>query len=372
MGPAMLLAAAVALFGSPGAAADAGAAEGAATGPPASLPAPDSVFSGRVVEVGSDRPVSAATVLLVDAAGARRAGSFTLDDGTFRLSIPARPGDELRVERLGYAPVVHPLGGDGAPVPQRVELEMEPRPVEFSAIEVTAEARCDIAPTDAGRTYDLWEATRIALQAAELTETEALSRHRIRVWQHRENQDASRVEGLTWADQVAEGRPFETLPPSELAERGHVQTDRDERIVHGPDARILLSDAFANSHCFRVVASTGAVEEGSGESWIGLAFEPAPDPADIVKIGGTLWLDRASGQLRLIEFRFLQYQPRFSTWTPWGADSGGTIRYRALADGRWVVESWSLRALSGVGAPGLWYDVAGGLLLEVLDGDTPF
>jgi hypothetical protein len=54
-------------------------------------PAPDSVFLGRVVEAGSGRPVPAATVLLLDADGNRRAGAFTAGDGTFRLSAAPAP-----------------------------------------------------------------------------------------------------------------------------------------------------------------------------------------------------------------------------------------------------------------------------------------
>jgi len=382
--------------GAPEASADAGAAERGVRDRGAqdrrtTLPAPDSVFRGRVVEAGSDRPVFSATVLLMDASGSRRAGGFTSSDGTFRLSVPGQPGDEVRVERLGYVTLVHALDGNVASVRQVVELRMERRPVEFSAIEVTAEARCDMAPSDAGRTYALWEATRIALQAAELTESEALARYRTRVWQHRENDDGTQVQGRTTSVQVTVGHPFGTLSPSVLAEQGYVrETDGGHRLVHGPDAGVLLSDAFASSHCFRVVESTGAEGEESDETWVGLAFEPAPDPASIVRIGGTLWLDSASGELRVVDFRFMWFEPRRRVWATWGADSGGTIRYRALDDGRWVVEAWSLRALSalatsghwfdvagdrralpGALSAGLWYDVAGGRLLEVLDGEPP-
>lgn len=384
MGSTILLAATLALFHPPEGAAGAGAPL---------LPAADSVLQVRLVEVGSGRPVSAATVLLLDAAGNRRAGGFTTAEGIHRFSVRANPGDELRVERLGYTPLTRALPGDGASVPQMVELRMEPRPVEFSAIEARGEARCVMDPADAGRTYALWEATRIALQAAELTESEALARYRTRVWQNRQNRDVTQIEGHTASVQVTEGRPFQTLPPEVLAREGYVQeTARGERIVQGPDARVLLSDAFASSHCFRVVEGMGEEEEeeAAGEIWVGLAFEPSPEAADIVRIGGTLWLDEASGELRLLRFQFMWYEPRRRAWTPWGADSGGTIRYRALEDGRWVVEAWSLRALSGMGTSGLfydlgggrrglsgasasgfWYDAAGGRLLEVLDQGSP-
>jgi len=345
------------------------AAEAASLG--TALPAPDSVLHGRILEVDSGRPVSAATVLLLDAAGNRRAGTFTRNDGTFTLSVGAHPGDELRVERLGYATLVHVLEGDRGASPGRVELRLQPRPLEFSAIEVTVESRCNLDPFEAGRTYELWEATRIALQAAELTETEALARHRVRTWQHRENHDATRAEGRTWSEEITEGRPFETLAPAVLARQGYVQeTEGGERIVHGPDARVLLSDDFAGSHCFRIVESAAEDGQPEGETWVGLAFEPAPEPADVVRIGGTIWLEPESGELRRIDFQFRRYQPRQGDWANWGADSRGMIQYRALDDGRWVVDAWTLRVLSGTGGSGVWYDVAGGRLLQVLDGEV--
>ncbi len=385
MGTTILLATTLALLLPPMDAGHAGAAL---------LPSADSVLQVRLLEEGSGRPVSAATILLLDAAGNRRAGGFTAGDGIYRFRVRGNPGDELRVERLGYTPLTHALlTGDGGSVIQVVELRMETRPVAFPAIEARGEAQCVMDPADAGRTHALWDATRIALQAAELTETESLARYRTRVWQNRQNRDVTRIEGHTASVQITEGRPFQTLPPEVLAREGYVQeTEQGERIVQGPDARVLLSDAFASSHCFRVVEGMGEEEEeeAAGETWVGLAFEPAPEPSDIVRIGGTLWLDEASGELRLLRFHFLWYEPRRRAWAPWGADSGGTIRYRVLEDGRWVVEAWSLRALSGMGTSGLfydlggnrrtlpdssvsgfWYDAAGGRLLEVLDERSP-
>jgi hypothetical protein len=347
---------------------EAGALVAEAASPGTRFPAPDSVLHGRILEAGSGRPVASATVLLADPLGNRRAGTFTRNDGSFRLPVGANPGDELRVERLGYATLVHVLDGDRVVPAAGIELRLDPRPIEFSAIEVTVGSRCGLAPADAGRTYELWEAARIALQAAELTESEALVRYRTRTWQHRETPDGTRAEAGIWSEHVTEGRPFETLSPAVLAEQGYVQTDRGERIVYGPDARVLLSDDFAGSHCLRVVVSAEGEEQPDGETWIGLAFEPSPERADVVRIGGTIWLDQESGELRRINFHFMWYHPRREVWTHWGAGSGGEIQYRSLDDGRWVIESWSLRVLSG--GPGIWFDVAGGRLLQVLDGEA--
>jgi hypothetical protein len=60
------------------------------------------VITGRVLEVGSDRPIGAASVTLV--AGSRSLLSTESDSaGRFRVPVPRAGWYRLRVERLGYA-----------------------------------------------------------------------------------------------------------------------------------------------------------------------------------------------------------------------------------------------------------------------------
>jgi len=306
--------------------------------------------------------------------GERRAGTFTNADGTFRLVRSLGADASLHVERLGYEPLSKPLLAPGELPPGGLELALVPRPIALSAVEVTGQSLCSLSPDDAGQIHDLWEVGRIALRAADLSASESMVIHRTRTWQQLESQDGSRVEDRRASEQTGAGPPFETLPPSVLARQGYVEVDNEgARIVRGPDAQVLLSDEFARDHCFQVVrAPLEPTEEGlsppAGE--LGLAFTPAPAgdsaPDERVRIGGTLWIDATSGELRRVEFRFLRFHPERFTWVPWAGDSGGTVHYRALADGRWVVEAWTIRVLRGLALSDVWYEVAGGELMEVL------
>jgi hypothetical protein len=107
-----------------------------------------------------------------------------------------------------------------------------------------------------------------------------------------------------------------------------------ESFVHyyGPDAAVLLSDAFLDTHCFGIVDSPD--EE---PHLVGLGFTPLrqgrPD------ITGTLLLRRDTGRLERVEF----------TYTGLGRRPGvelarGAMRFAELPDGRWIVRDWSIRA----------------------------
>ncbi len=101
-----------------------------------------------------------------------------------------------------------------------------------------------------------------------------------------------------------------------------------------PDANVLLSDAFARTHCFRVRHDSLDTDH---PGLVGLTFEPAlkrsaPD------VTGTLWLDSATAALRYMEFRhtnlFAEVSPR---------RYGGRMDFELLPGGVWVVRKWSVR-----------------------------
>jgi hypothetical protein len=69
---------------------------------------------------------------------------------------------------------------------------------------------------------------------------------------------------------------------------------------------------------------------------IGLGFEPVPG-RDVPDIAGTFWLEEDSGQLRTVEFRYVE------AGRPFRMGGFGQINFQALADGPWVVDSWWIR-----------------------------
>lgn len=330
-----------------------------------------STFQGVVLDASSREPIASATVRLLDSAGERRAGAFTDQEGHFSLSVLPRVGDVLHVERLGFAPSVHPFEADVEAGAVRLEVRLESRPLTLSAIEVRG-SRCESVPGDDGQTHELWEAARTGLRAAELSETEGLVLYRARNWEREESGARDVLEVVSDEESFVSGQPFRTLTAQALAREGYVvDTGEGERIAYGPGAKVLLSEEFIATHCFRVYPPESNDIQAAEEGWVGLAFEPAPEPTDAVRLDGVLWLDPATGELRSIEFEYRQWIPRREAWAPWLHNSGGQIDYRVLKDGRWVIDQWFIRVLTRLGANGGVYAVAGGNLLEVMPADGP-
>ena len=68
-----------------------------------------------------------------------------------------------------------------------------------------------------------------------------------------------------------------------------------------PDASVLLSPSFASTHCFGLVAPPPG-----REALIGIEFRPNAPRRGHPDIEGTFWLDRASAELRSLDFRYTE------------------------------------------------------------------
>jgi len=68
-----------------------------------------------------------------------------------------------------------------------------------------------------------------------------------------------------------------------------------------------------------------------------VSFEPATR-GRLADIRGTLWLDRASAELRRIDYGYTQ----LPSWAH-GRDAFGSLGFVTLRDGGWVVQRWSMR-----------------------------
>src|SRR5678810_796750 len=121
-------------------------------------------------------------------------------------------------------------------------------------------------------------------------------------------------------------------PPDSLRRIGYVVTERDNSVVYyAPGIDALLSPSFANDHCFRIARDSKRPE------LIGLAFEPVADRRRTAEIAGTLWVDRASSQLRRLEFKFVNVP--FEQ----GEMAGGDLQFVRMRDGSWAISEWGIR-----------------------------
>ena len=268
-------------------------------------------------------------------AGGGRAvhGGLTDGEGRFFLSAPATGRYLVRAERIGYQPAwaeVELAAGETA----EVRLTTAVRVFVLDPVAVTADTRCIVRP-GTGRAYDLWQQAAVALRATELVEDQELVEYTIQTYRR----DVIRSRRARRdPPQRVRGQPFETLPPAELAKRGYLRDGGDTITLYGPDATVLLSDEFQDTHCLYVHSELNVRTERGQSSQVGLAFEPVEDRG-IVDIRGTMWLDAHTGELRSVEYEYVGL-PDGSERSP----SRGEVRFQRLPSGAWIVSRWHIRS----------------------------
>lgn len=287
--------------------------------------------SGRFVESGG-APVPAARVLLQDESGRTVHSALTGADGQFSLRAPAAGRYVVRAERIGYASTVsEPLQlAAGETATQR--LVAVGQRVMLDAIVVSAEARCSVRP-GGDQTAAVWGEVRKALDAVSATTGDQRARFAVELFER----DVDSGTGSVTADnrRRVEGmahKPFVTVDPERLSNVGFVEREGEGYLYAAPDADVLLSDRFLEEHCFRL-RTAGAPSQGL----IGLAFEPVRGRR-VSDVQGVLWVDRASAELRLMEFEYTRPPLRGPRGVP-----GGRMEFQRLPDGRWITSSWVIR-----------------------------
>ena len=199
---------------------------------------------------------------------------------------------------------------------------------------VTANPLCSAEPGDRARVAALWEEARTALDATEISLRDRLFTAQVTRYARELEPRSFRVlrESRSEVRGVV-GPPFAALPAESLSAHGYWRaTEGGGAHYYGPDARVLLSDAFLGDHCFRPVSG-----KGTRDGLLGLAFAPVPN-RPVPDVEGTLWLDARTFELRLVEFRYDRVGE--------GVDReavGGEVHFARLPNGAWLVQRWHLR-----------------------------
>jgi hypothetical protein len=95
---------------------------------------------------------------------------------------------------------------------------------------------------------------------------------------------------------------------------------------------VLLSDDFLDTHCFRMVRS-----EKDMPNAVGLGFEPVKGRR-VPEIKGTLWVDRGSSELRVLDYEYVNVP--ISVRAP---GLGGRSEFARLLTGDWIIKDWYIR-----------------------------
>lgn len=288
---------------------------------------------GSLVTRETGSPVSGAIMTLLDAGGAERDVTLSQPGGGFVLNAPGEGRYRIRVERIGFRTwTSDPLRLEaGQEVSRRLEIPV--RPVPMSELRVSTTREC-VTDLEEGEAIDrAWKEARKALRATSWTETAGRYRFTIndreRLLHPETLQPMRRTRSLSRAELAR--KPYGSLRPAELLEKGFVQEEEGTTVYFAPDATVLLSDAFRDTHCFRLRS-----REGGGEAVV-LEIEPVPGRT-LPDIAGELRLDPETAALERLEFRY--------TGLPGTVDSehlGGEVRFERLPDGAWIVREWRIR-----------------------------
>jgi hypothetical protein len=219
----------------------------------------------------------------------------------------------------------------------RFEATLRTQASRLTALVVQSKRTCEALETADASAATVWQAAQAALAATALTEADRRVRLRVRTLARDLSADGRVRTEETLSDRVLSGRPFETLAPAELATRGYVRAEPGGTIYYGPDARVLLSHEFANTHCVRAVHGRGA-ESGL----VGLEFAPLPGRT-VPDIRGTLWLDGESSALRRVNFTFVNVPSAEPAYEVPEGVARGEVEFAPGREGAWIVTRWSLR-----------------------------
>jgi len=279
-------------------------------------------------EVGR-APLAGAIVILGSPSGARMGATLTDDAGRYRLRAPSAGQFMLRVDVIGYRSVTTPPFpiDSGASVTRDILFAFVR--TELPRVAVLASSSCARVNGDAGDAPGLWAEARKALEATSLAIDERRFNVAIRRFERTIGLPDSVLQATrTWTQTGVSQNPFESLSPETLARNGFSSIRDSSRFYYAPDAKVLLSGAFVETHCF-------GTRRGATAGAVGLTFRPLRTSAR-VDIDGVLWLDSATSELRLLEYRYL---PRVAAQDV----GGGSVSFARYPSGVWGVQRWVIR-----------------------------
>ena len=297
------------------------------------------IVRGRAREAESGRAIESGVVTLLDAGGSPIRAVLTDSTGEFGLRAPSTGAYQLRFERLGFRPLTTERFTLDEGETETKDIRAAAVSVSLERIVVTDRPRCRVLPEADTVTARVWSAVRGVLASAAAGETGWYPH--VTIERYERDYDYRRkavTKERKWTHTGASTAPFVALAARELEKHGFIIRDGDSVTFYAPEARTLIAEEFLRTHCFRVR------DERTQRGRIGLDIEPVPGRS-LPEIKGTLWLDAASGELRRLDFVYINLP---SNVPREGAE--GWVEFRRLPRGAWVVDRWLLR-LPLVGVP---------------------
>lgn len=295
------------------------------------------VIRGVVVDSASQQPLPSVLVSLADSENRNLQRFLTDASGEFKFLAPRPGGYSVRAERLGMR--TETVEGVDVTADRAVSLRitLAHLPITLRGIEASGDRRCEL-PRDLGlETLRVWEEARKVLATADFTSSAGVYVYDLGKYVRELEPGSLKIlsESNTFWTTMNE-RPIESRPVEDLLDGGWVVRESGGNRYYAPDAHVLLSDEFLDTHCMRLRA-----RHDSHPDLIGLEFRPVRIRSRRTRIEGILWLSRATGGLEWLEFSYLNLPGRAEEAK--NDQIGGRVDFRSLPDGTWIVSKWYIR-----------------------------
>ncbi len=289
---------------------------------------------GTLVEQGTGAPIEGAAIVALDPNDTRLAWTLTDTSGRFFFQVKTGGSFIIRADRIGHLSTISETLEVGSADTLVYRMEAPLDAIQLVGLTVEGSSRdCRIRPEEGVATARVWEEARKALEAASQTSRRGVYQFMVRRHERElDNRGRKVLKEESRIDKRFQRSPFKSMEASILIEEGFVQPDGDGFFYYAPDADVLLSDEFLDSHCMKLREG-----DGEDEGLLGLEFEPAGGRR-VPDISGTLWLDPSSAELQRLEFRYENLG--FSVGR---APIGGTVVFAGLPNGHWFVTNWAIR-----------------------------
>lgn len=296
--------------------------------------APQMAFGQFVRGIVRDRagaPVAGVISTLLDSNATAVGNALSNDRGEFNLRVSRAGTYTLRSLRIGYSATVSPKFVVTAQGSVSREVVLDDARLQLQTIRVAAKSVCQTRADVATQTFALWEQARAAVAATNINANSksmfatTLVYYRVMDGLSRRVKN-QRVE--TRAGVVTQ--PWATISADSLSKIGYVVAASDTVAYYAPGLDVLSSDEFLERHCLRLAQSDDSTQ-------IGIAFEPVSNKRGYSDITGTLWLDRATAELRQIDFGYTNIPDEQKR------AAGGEIRFARMSNTNWAIARWSIR-----------------------------
>jgi hypothetical protein len=288
---------------------------------------------GTLTTPASGAPVSGAVVVLVDTTGVVVARALSNEQGEYRLVARTSGSYRVRTLRIGFRPqtsaFVRLLRGEVTDLP----ISVASIAVSLDTVRVASKSACRAKGDTVVSTYTTWEQVRTALTAAQVTSRSEEISASVVTYERAMNPTFGRIRRQSIAFSPGfRGRAWRSTPLDTVRRFGYVVPDVTGRITYlAPDLDLLMSSEFLEDHCFRLARESNAER-------LGIDFEPTKERSHVAEISGTVWVDRASAELRTLEYRYVNLSVAETNARP-----GGEMKFVRFQNGAWAVENWSIR-----------------------------